>query len=81
MAQNVTTASNGFLSFVAEDVKQSPARYLTGLALLLSAIFLQKLSSPGRDEREPPFLKPSIPVIGHIIGMIKHHGGYFQILL
>lgn len=81
MAQSVTTASNGFLSFVAEDVKQSPARYLTGLALILSVIFLQKLSSPGLDEREPPLLKPSIPVVGHLIGMAKHHGGYFQILL
>ncbi|RMJ13686.1 hypothetical protein CDV36_006655 [Fusarium kuroshium] len=80
MAQNVTTASNGFLAFVAEDVKQSPKMYLTGLALLLSAVFLQKLSSPGLDEREPPLLKPGIPVIGHLIGMMKHHGGYFQIL-
>lgn len=81
MAQNVTTTSNGFLAFVAENVKQSPATYLAGLVLVLSAIFLQKLSSPGLDEREPPLLKPSIPVIGHLIGIIKHHGGYFQILL
>jgi hypothetical protein len=51
------------------------------LALILSVIFLQKLSSPGLDEREPPLLKPSIPVVGHLIGMAKHHGGYFQILL
>ncbi|KAM0431294.1 hypothetical protein ACHAPT_005265 [Fusarium lateritium] len=80
MAGNVTTASNGFLAFVAEEIKQSPAVYLTGLALLLSAVFLQKLSSPGLDGREPPLLKPSIPVIGHIIGMMRYHGGYLKIL-
>ncbi|KAJ3543484.1 hypothetical protein NM208_g3553 [Fusarium decemcellulare] len=80
MAQNATVASNGFLSFFVDDFKQSPTSYLAVLGLLVSAIFLHKLASPQIDGREPPVLKSSIPVIGHLIGLMKHQGGYLKIL-
>ena len=32
------------------------------------------------DPLEPPLLKPSIPLIGHIIGLLRHGVDYFSIL-
>jgi len=28
--------------------------------------------------QEPPILKPRIPYIGHIIGLLRHHSAYFD---
>lgn len=30
------------------------------------------------DPLEPPPLKPRIPVLGHIMGMIRYHSMYFE---
>ncbi|KAH7009626.1 cytochrome P450 [Ilyonectria destructans] len=80
MAGNITSESQGFLSFLADDYKQSKAAYLTVLGVLISATLLHKLFSPHNDSREPPLLKPSIPVLGHLIGLLRHQGGYIKIL-
>jgi hypothetical protein len=32
------------------------------------------------DEREPPLLKPGIPLIGHLFGILRWQVGYMQIL-
>ncbi|KAF7555723.1 hypothetical protein G7Z17_g1957 [Cylindrodendrum hubeiense] len=80
MAENATSASQSFLAFVMDDYKQSKTGYLAALCVLISAVVLHKLFSPSTDDREPPLLKPSIPVIGHLIGLIKHQGGYIKIL-
>lgn len=80
MAGNVTSESQGFLNFLADDYKQSKAAYLTVLGVLISATLLHKLFSPHNDSREPPLLKPRIPVLGHLIGLLRHQGGYIKIL-
>ena len=46
-----------------------------GLALLVVALSYL-LSSP-KDAREPPELKPAIPVIGHMIGMFRYTVFYY----
>ena len=38
------------------------------------------LLDPQYDPREPPVLSHYIPYVGHIIGMIQHGQGYFDML-
>lgn len=38
------------------------------------------LAGAGRDKREPYNIKPTIPVIGHIIGALRHKSRYFDVL-
>lgn len=35
---------------------------------------------PRMDPHEPPLLKPRIPFIGHLIGLLRHQKHYFDIL-
>jgi hypothetical protein len=30
------------------------------------------------DSREPPQLRPWIPFVGHLIGMLRYHQAYFE---
>ena len=57
--------------------------YGLSVILVASAILLicwQRLSVR-LDPQEPPLLKPKVPYIGHIIGIIQHNIAYFDILL
>ncbi|KAF2118645.1 cytochrome P450 [Lophiotrema nucula] len=49
-----------------------------GLALLVVALSFF-LSSP-KDSREPPELRPAIPIIGHMIGMFRYTVFYYATL-
>lgn len=52
----------------------------TRLTLLLGGVVLivvWRLSTPTLDPREPPLLKPKIPVVGHLINMIMKGNGFF----
>ena len=51
---------------------------LVAFAILLTC--WQRLSIK-LDPQEPPLLKPKVPYIGHIIGIIQHNIAYFDILL
>ncbi|KAK4201355.1 putative cytochrome P450 E-class, group IV [Triangularia verruculosa] len=54
---------------------------VTGIAAVLLAILINTLTTPRQvDPREPPLLKPTIPFIGHIIGLIRHQAEYHRIL-
>jgi hypothetical protein len=56
--------------------------YLPSILLASAAVGLivwQKLSV-SVDADEPPLLKPTIPFVGHIIGMLKNQMMYFRIL-
>jgi hypothetical protein len=48
---------------------------LTGILLLL-----QRYASPSLDPLEPPLLKPRVPLLGHIISMLRE-GGHFYVRL
>ncbi|KAM0261216.1 hypothetical protein ACHAPA_009850 [Fusarium lateritium] len=78
MAANITSNSNGLLGLLTEDLKRSPGSYLIGLGVILIAIVLRKLSFPSLDEREPPLLQPRIPVIGHLIGLLRYQNTYMK---
>lgn len=51
------------------------------VAAVILAIVINTLATPKRaDPREPPLLKPTIPFIGYIIGLIRHQADYHRIL-
>ncbi|KAF4828404.1 hypothetical protein CGCTS75_v007379 [Colletotrichum tropicale] len=55
--------------------------YDSWLLLLLAAIFLvggSQLRGNSQDPREPPALKPKIPVVGHIIGLLGLRQYYYR---
>ncbi|KAB5530278.1 cytochrome P450 [Coniochaeta sp. 2T2.1] len=51
----------------------------TIMALLGTTIFIWKLiSGPSHDSREPPLIKPTIPLFGHVLGMVTQRMSYFS---
>jgi hypothetical protein len=55
----------------------TPSILLSATALLLIIWqYLFKL-----DPREPPLLNPQIPMVGHVIGIIRHNISYFDKIL
>jgi hypothetical protein len=52
------------------------------LLIFLAAAFLLfwQFSGPPMDPREPPLLRPDIPVVGHLIGMMRKQMDYYAIL-
>ena len=52
-----------------------------GLATLVVIFYLtRKITTINLTRQEPPLLKPRIPLIGHIIGLMKYEATYFTIL-
>ena len=52
-----------------------------GLAMLVVIFYLiRKITTLNLARQEPPLLKPRVPLIGHIIGLMKHEATYFSIL-
>lgn len=52
--------------------------WLAALAAVL--YFLGKVITPKVDQHEPPILKPRLPLIGHITGLMKYEANYFSFL-
>lgn len=44
------------------------------------AFVLARLVSVQKDPREPPFLPAKIPLVGHLLGIIRHGADYYQTL-
>lgn len=52
---------------------------LTSIPLVLVAI--SRIVSPKFDNREPPPLWPTIPLIGHIISLLREQASFYRRLL
>lgn len=53
------------------------------LYLAISVVVLHllgKIITPKVDQHEPPILKPRLPLIGHILGLMKYEANYFSVL-
>lgn len=78
MSANGETANAGNVSFsVAQDLAgvlqtSSGKSIATVLAIVALTALAGHFFSAPLDPQEPPPLKPFIPFIGHIIGMIRH---------
>ncbi|KAM0335031.1 hypothetical protein ACHAQA_000065 [Verticillium albo-atrum] len=77
MARNVTLASAGLVSLAIEEVRHSTALF-TILASSLVVVVLLTLMGPAIEASEPPVLKPTIPIIGHIISIIRDQGSFLH---
>lgn len=62
------------------NFSSSTVLYTAVLAAAVALSLLNRLLSPRIDPREPPVVKPTIPWIGHIIGVIRHQADYGRIL-
>jgi hypothetical protein len=78
----MSSISNRLITLL-EDGEWSPS----SLSVLVSTLFLgtgllvwHNWPASVRDIREPPVLRPNIPYIGHLLGMIVHQAEYLQIL-
>lgn len=74
MASNVSSPSS-----LLSGIGNVDSKYVyTGSFLVLSVLVAVLLNlSPEMDPREPPLLKPKIPVIGHIIGLVREHTAFY----
>ncbi|TIC89847.1 25-hydroxycholesterol 7-alpha-hydroxylase [Colletotrichum higginsianum] len=80
MVGNDAPTAGSVLAFVVQDVQRSTSSYVTVAVVLALAIFIHRFSSPQLDKREPPPMKPKIPIVGHLVGMIRHQSRYFKTL-
>lgn len=54
--------------------------FILGGVIAASIWLLDFILSPRLDPDEPPLIKPTIPLIGHIIGLLWHQNGYHRVL-
>jgi hypothetical protein len=52
---------------------------ISAAGLLVLGFIIDFIFSLGDDPREPPRLRPQIPVIGHVIGLMRHGPSYSKI--
>ncbi|SPJ73901.1 related to cytochrome P450 8B1 [Fusarium torulosum] len=81
----MSSLSSSLLQNLVADVREgnfssSTVLYTAVLAAAVALSLLNRLLTPRIDPREPPVVKPRIPWIGHIIGVIRHQADYNRIL-
>jgi hypothetical protein len=81
----MSSLSSSLLQNLVADVREgnfssSTVLYTVVLAAAVALSLLNRLLTPRIDPREPPVVKPRIPWIGHIIGVIRHQADYNRIL-
>ena len=74
MPATVTTEEPLLDGVISSHGKANIAVILGGIIAL--SFLINVLATPRLDPREPPLLKPSIPLIGHIIGIISRQNEY-----
>ena len=50
------------------------------IAVLLALVFAVRLLQSPIDSREPPLVSPSIPIIGHALGLLRYGTPYYAIV-
>ncbi len=50
------------------------------ITIILLVFILQHFLTPKNDSREPPIATPSVPLIGHLLGIIQYQSNYHKIL-
>jgi cytochrome P450 len=62
-----------------ETMAAAPVTMSVAIAAVVGFLIFYTLT-PSVDPREPPLVKPRIPLIGHIIGMMRHQAAYHIML-
>ncbi len=61
------------------SVLNLPAMPVLHLAVFVVPVLVVLwLIYPRRESREPPYLKPSIPIIGHVVGLLTYGIAYYE---
>ncbi len=63
-----------------QSFRAAPGLHIGLVVCLVLAVFLQRLSAIRLDPREPPVLKPGIPLVGHLLGLLRNKVDYFGML-
>jgi len=45
-----------------------------------TVILRQIMMRPAFDPREPPLVKPAVPIVGHLLGIMRHRVHYFSLV-
>ncbi|KAJ4128057.1 hypothetical protein NW768_008341 [Fusarium equiseti] len=69
-----------YLDLCGGSFSSSTAWTTAVLATVVALSLLNYLLTPRLDPREPPTVKPAIPWIGHIVGIIRHQADYGRIV-
>ncbi|KAH7185014.1 cytochrome P450 [Fusarium flagelliforme] len=69
-----------YLGLRSGNFSFSPAWTTAVLATAVALSLLNYLLTPRLNPREPPTVKPTIPWIGHIVGIIRHQADYGRIV-
>jgi hypothetical protein len=62
---------------LAENLASPTLLLVAGVPVLLYLII--EFLRPKLDSQEPPLVRPKIPLIGHVIGLIQHGNSYYAI--
>lgn len=54
------------------------AQYALCIMAVALMAFLPYLSSPRLDPSEPPLVKPRVPLVGHLLGLMTSRVSYFS---
>ncbi|KAK0705324.1 cytochrome P450 [Lasiosphaeris hirsuta] len=65
-----------FIDALVDDVGSSPTKYVVVAAVSAAVLLIRWALTPSVDSREPPVMKPTIPIIGHIINMLTQQGEF-----
>lgn len=58
----------------------SSATFVGLATLAVVAYFIRKITAISLSQQEPPLLKPRVPFIGHILGIMKYQSAYSSVL-
>ena len=61
-----------------DGAPRSPGAIAGIVALPLVVFLLNRLLFPTVDPREPPILRPKVPVFGHIYSLMRETGAYYS---
>ncbi|TVY26205.1 7-alpha-hydroxycholest-4-en-3-one 12-alpha-hydroxylase [Lachnellula hyalina] len=74
---HVTYSTQSIVSFLT---KSSWPAFIAFVVVLTSLLVLRFLGAKDVDPEEPPVVRPRIPFVGHMIGLLRHHNNYFTLL-
>lgn len=68
----------GVLLRLARSINSNSGMYFVVIATLTVGILLYRTLRTSLDPREPPAITPKPPIIGHLLGVYRHHAMYFK---
>ncbi|KPA43946.1 7-alpha-hydroxycholest-4-en-3-one 12-alpha-hydroxylase, partial [Fusarium langsethiae] len=69
-----------YLDLRSGNLSSSSVWTTAAIATSIALSLLNYLLTPRLDPREPPVVKPTIPWIGHILGIIRHQADYGRLV-